>query len=198
MPRGCGAMTGVILYGILANKVDERVSVAFGLFLIGIAGIFFGFLNLDIATINIGLPNYIYGFGMTLAMIPIIALSVVTLKNSQMTNATGIQNMLKNIGGAVGTSVATTLVSRFSQIHQAYMVDHLNPLNPVYIERLTSTAGALAQYTQYNVAQYMAEYSLYGSMVKQASLWGFMEAFRICGILALVIIPLLLLLKKIK
>ena len=198
MPRGCGAMTGVILYGILANKVDERLSVAFGLSLIGIAGIFFGFLNLDIATINIAIPNYIYGFGMTLAMIPIIALSVVTLKNSQMTNATGIQNMLKNIGGAVGTSVATTLVSRFSQIHQAYMVDHLNPLNPIYMERLTSTAGALAQYAQYNVAQYMAEYSLYGSMVKQASLWGFMEAFRICGILAIVIIPLLLLLKKIK
>ena len=78
------------------------------------------------------------------------------------------------------------------------MVDHLNPLNPIYTERLMSMTGALAQYTQYNVAHYMAEYSLYGSMVKQASLWGFMEAFRICGVLAIIIIPLLLLLKKIK
>lgn len=198
MPRGCGAMCAVILYGIFSNKIDERIVVAIGLSLIGFGGVYFGFLNLNISSINIAIPNFIYGFGMTLSMIPIIALSVVTLKNSQMTNASGIQSMLKNIGGAVGTSIATTLVSRFSQIHQAYMVDHMNPLNPIFAERVAATAAALSQYTHYSVANYMAQYSIYGSMVKQATLWGFMEAFRICGILAIIIIPLLLLLKKIK
>lgn len=198
MPRGCGAMTAVIIYGILSNKTDERLIVGLGLFLIGIAGLFFGFLNLDIASINIAIPNFIYGFGMTFSMIPLIALSVVTLRNNQMTNASGIQSMLKNIGGAIGTSIATTLVSRYSQIHQAYMVDGLNPLNPQFVERVASTTAGFAQYTHVSVAKYMAEYSIYGTMVKQATLWGFMEAFRICGILAIIIIPLLFLLKKIK
>ncbi|MGN1124759.1 MAG: hypothetical protein ACI4SM_01110, partial [Candidatus Gastranaerophilaceae bacterium] len=144
------------------------------------------------------IPNFIYGFGMTFSMIPLIALSVVTLRNNQMTNASGIQSMLKNIGGAIGTSIATTLVSRYSQIHQAYMVDGLNPLNPQFVERVASTTAGFAQYTHVSVAKYMAEYSIYGTMVKQATLWGFMEAFRICGILAIIIIPLLFLLKKIK
>ena len=198
MPRGCGAMCAVIIYGAFANKLDERLTVALGLFLIGFGGLYFGFLNLDIASINIAIPNFIYGFGMTFAMIPIIALSVVTLKNSQMTNASGIQSMLKNIGGAVGTSVTATLVSRYAQIHQAYMVDGLNEFNPVFAERIAQTTAALSQYTHHTVANYMAQYSIYGTMIKQANLWGFMEAFRICGILAIIIIPLLLLLKKIK
>ena len=43
-------------------------------------------------------------------------------------------------------------------------------------------------------AGYMAQYTLYGQLIKQSTLWAFMDAFRIFGILCIVIIPLLLLL----
>ncbi len=197
MPRGLGSLTATIICGLISDKVDNRILLIIGLFLVGIAGFSLGFLNLNIASVNIAIPNFVFGFGMGLSFIPVIALSVVTLNNSQMTNASGVQNLLKNIGGAIGTSLASTMITRFSQIHQSYLVDNLTPLNSVFTERLNVIWGALSQYTSFDFANYMAQYSIYGSLVKQATLFGFMETFRICGLACFAVIPFIFLLKGI-
>ena len=145
---------------------------------------------------NIAIPNFFMGMG--LAMVPIMNLSVDTLRNEQMTNATGIQNLLKNIGSAVGTSLVATMLTRFAQVHQYMLVGKTSELNPAFIERVQSTAAALAGYTEHTVAQYMAQYSLYGQLVKQSTLWAFIDSFRIFGALCFAVIPLLLLMRKVK
>ena len=117
MPRGLGALTATILYGSFANKFDGRLLVAFGLSCIAAGCMMLGNLNLEISTMSIMLPNFLFGIGLGLAMIPIITLSMATLRNDQMTNATGLQNLLKNIGGAFGTSVVATLITRGAQKH---------------------------------------------------------------------------------
>ena len=194
MPRGLGSLTATIICAFIADRVDKRMLVAIGLCFLGGAGLFFGFLNLQIANINIMIPNYFMGFGLGLSMVPIINLSLDTISYKQMTNAAGIQNLLKNIGGAIGTSLVATMLTRFAQAHQYMMVDKLNDFNPVYIERLQTTAGALSQYVHPSVATHMAQYSMYGQLVQQSTLWAFMDAFRIFGVMCLIIIPLLLLL----
>lgn len=196
MPRGFGSMTAMVICATIPNKVDDRILVAIGLGLIGGASLVFGSLNLQISNMNIAIPNYFMGVGMGLAMVPIMNLSVDTLRNDQMTNATGIQNLLKNIGSAIGTSLVATMLTRFAQIHQFMMVGKLNDLNTAYIERLQSTAAALTQYAHPTVANYMAQYSLYGQLIKQSTLWAFIDAFRIFGVLCLIVIPLLVLIKK--
>lgn len=196
MPRGIGALTSMVLFGILSTRVDNRLLAVVGLALIGTAGLEFGFLNLQISSMNIAVPNFIFGLGMGFAMMPLVSLSVVTLSNSQMTNASGLQSLLKNIGGAIGTSVVTTLISRFSQMHQNMMVEHLTPLNPVFTAKFEATKAALTAYMHHSVADYAAQYSLYGELLKQSTLWGFMEAFRICGIASIIVIPLVFLIKN--
>ena len=196
MPRGFGSMTAMVVCALISNKVDERILVAIGLSFIGGASLVFGSLNLQISSMNIAIPNYIMGAGMGLAMVPIMNLSMDTLQNSQMTNASGIQNLLKNIGSAIGTSLVATMLTRFAQVHQIMMVGKLNDLNPNFIDRLQNTAMALSQYTHPSVADYMAQYSLYGQLIKQATLWAFIDAFRIFGVLCLAVIPLLLFIKR--
>lgn len=198
MPRGFGSMTAMIICAFIADKVDKRALVCIGLALLGFAGLFFGFLNLQISSINIMIPNYVMGLGMGLSMVPIINLSMETLTNEQMTNATGLQNLLKNIGSAIGTSLVATMLTRFSQVHQYMMVGHLSELNEAFIERVQTTAAMLSQYTSPSVAHYMAQYSQYGQLIKQASLWAFMDSFRIFGLLCFVLIPLLILFKRSK
>ena len=196
MPRGLGSMTSMALCATLSGKVDNRILVVIGLTLIGAAGLSFGFLNLQIANINIMIPNFFMGMGMGFAMVPIITLSVETLKNEQMTNASGIQNLLKTIGGAIGTSLVATMLTRFSQIHQYMMVGHLNELNEQFVERVQVTGALLSRYTHPSVANYMAQYSLYGQLLKQSSLWAFMDSFRIFGLLCFAVLPLMLFLNK--
>lgn len=196
MPRGVGCMAATIICAFIADRVDKRLLVAAGLFLLGVAGLVLGFLNLQISNINIMIPNFIMGLGMGLSFVPIINLAMETISNVQMTNATGLQNLLKNIGSAIGTSLVATMVTRFGQVHQNMMVGNLSELNPAYIERVQSTMGALAQYTHISVAKHMAEYSQYGALLKQSSLWAFMDSFRIFGLLCFMLIPLLLLFKR--
>ena len=196
MPRGLGSMTAMLLTATLSNRVDNRILVAVGLTLLGLSTLDFGSLNLQISSMNIAIPNFVMGMGMGLSMVPIMNLSVDTLKNEQMTNATGIQTLLKNIGSAIGTSLVATMLTRFAQVHQYMLVGKLHDLNPVFLERVQSTAGALAAYTEQAVSQYMAQYSMYGQLVKQSTLWAFIDSFRIFGVLCLAAIPLLLLMKK--
>ena len=195
MPRGFGSMTAMVLTAVLTNRMDNRLMVMIGLSLIGGATLVFGSLNLQISNMNIAIPNFFMGMGMGLSMVPIMNLSVDTLRNEQMTNATGLQNLLKNIGSAVGTSLVATMLTRFAQVHQYMLVGKLHELNPNFIERIQATAGTLAQYTEAGFAQYMAQYSMYGQLVKQSILWAFIDSFRIFGALCFAVIPLLLLIR---
>ena len=129
-------------------------------------------------------------------MIPIINLSVDTLRNDQMTNASGIQNLLKTIGGAIGTSLVATMLSRFAQMHQYMMVGNLSELNTQYLLRIQNTAAALSQYTEATMANYMAQTTLYKQLIQQSTLWAFIDSFRIFGLMCFIIIPLLLFIKS--
>lgn len=195
MPRGVGSVIGLIITGIFAKKIEDRFLIAIGLSLLGLASLMFGCLNLQISMINIIIPNFIFGLGMSCCMIAISTISVVTLKSEQMTNATGIQALLKNIGGAVGMSIVATMLSRFGQMHQFSMVGSLNPLNPVFQHKVQVMTAALSKYSAVSIASQKANYIMYVDLLKQSNLWGFMDAFRVFGLICFLIIPLLLFMK---
>lgn len=195
MPRGLGSVTAIIITGAFAKKIDDRFLIAIGLCLLGTASLMFGGANLQISMINIIIPNFIFGAGMGTCMIALSTISVATLDNTKMTNATGIQALLKNIGGAVGMSVVATMLSRFAQMHQISMVGYLNPLNPAFQAKVAATTAALSRYSHVSLAYTKANYLMYADLLKQSSLWAFMDAFRIFGLICFLIIPLLLFMK---
>lgn len=198
MPRGVGSVTAITITGLFAKKIDDRLLIAIGLALLGTASMMFGGSNLQISMINIIIPNFIFGLGMGFCMIALSTISVATLDNTKMTNATGIQALIKNIGGAIGMSIVATLISRFGQMHQISMVGYLNPLNPVFQHKVTAMTSALSKYAALPLAQQKANYLMYVDLLKQSNLWAFMDAFRIFGLLCFMIIPVLLLMKPSK
>jgi DHA2 family multidrug resistance protein len=129
---------------------------------------------------------------MGFAMIPLISLTVQTLKNEQMTNASGLNNLLKSIGAAIGTSIVATMLTRFAQMHQFMLVGNLSDLNPVFVERVQAMTGAFSQYTAPVVANYMSQLMMYNQLLQQSTVMAFMDAFRIYGLLCIIITPLLL------
>ena len=60
-----------------------------------------------------------------------------------MGNAAGIFNLARNIGGGIGISLATTLVARGTQVHQAMLVGNASSLRPVFWQYMHSMAGSL-------------------------------------------------------
>ena len=125
MPRGIGCLAGVIICGKMSSKIDPRILSFTGVLILCLGSWSLGFLNLEISPLSVVVPNILYGLGMTMGMIPVVTLSCKTLLPEQMSNASGLQNFIKTIGGAVGTSLVATFISRFSQKHQFMMVDWL-------------------------------------------------------------------------
>ena len=196
VPRGAGCLLATVICGVLTTKIGTKPLIIAGLIILGIGGLMFGEINTTIALVDIALPNMVFGLGMIMAMVPMMNVSCSTLTNDQQTNAAGVQNLLKNIGAAVGTSLATTMISRFGQVHQMMMVGHLNFSNDVYTQKLNSLAASFASSTDMSTAVNMAQGQLYNQLLQQSSLWGYVETFRYFGIAAFVIIPLVVLFIK--
>jgi DHA2 family multidrug resistance protein len=198
VPRGAGCLAATVLSAIFVTKLGARKMVTMGLIILGIGGLAFGEINLQISLKNIGFPNFLFGLGMVMAMVPLVELSCRTLRNDQMTNASAIQNLLKNVGAAVGTSLVTTCISRFGQMHQNMMVDHLSELNPAFVERLQAYVGTFIGNTDLSSAMYSAKGLLYNQLLQQSTLWAYIDTFRLFGAACFIIIPLLLFMKNSK
>ena len=108
---------------------------------------------------------------------PLTTLAVGTLRNEQISNAVGLQNLIRNIGGSVGLSLVSTFEQRFSQAHQSMMVQYLSPLNPQYQHRLDAAQSVLEQHFNPPDAQARAHGLLYNTLLQQSNYWAFMNLF---------------------
>ena len=113
-----------------------------------------------------------------------------------MTNAAGLQNLLKTIGGAIGTSLVATMISRFSQVHQNGLVKSLVETNGVFVERLNAYASSFVVTAGDSLnATYMAGKMLYNQLLQQSTLCAYMTTFKVFAIACFVLIPFLFILK---
>ena len=196
MPRGLGSFIALIIFGGLGGRLSYKTYGIIGLSCLGIGGWMLSMLNLQISMMNIVIPNMIFGVGLVFTMMPITTLSCITLRNDQMTNAAGLQNLLKTIGGAVGTSLVATMISRFSQVHQNGLVKTLSETNTLFIERLNAYAGSLIHQAGDGLnAIYLAEKLLYNQLIQQATLCAYMTTFKVFAIACLMLLPFMFLLK---
>lgn len=197
MPRGLGAFTALAIFGGIGGRISYRNYGIIGLACLGLGGWMLSDLNLQISMMNIVIPNFVFGVGLVFTMMPITTLSCITLRNDQMTNASGFQNLLKTIGGAIGTSLVATMISRFSQVHQHGLVKSLTDLNSVYADRLSSYANTfIHQAGDMMNATYMAGKMLYNQLIQQSTLCAYMTTFKVFAAACFILIPVMFLLKS--
>lgn len=198
-PMGVGSIIAIVLTGILAKKIDLRKQILFGMVVLAVGCFMFSSLNLSIALGNVVLPNIILGIGMTFVIVPSSTLIYSTVANNEMTNASSLQNLVKNVGCAVGTSSVGVLVSRYSQIHQSYLVHNLGDHNNIFIQKLnTLTQAFMQQGADIYLAQAKANAMLYKQLLQQASLSAYMSSYRIYGVIVLFVLPLVFILRRVK
>ena len=101
-----------------------------------------------------------------------------------MGNATGLFNMLRNIGGSVGIAMATTALIRRADLHQTYLAEHFAPSAPA----LQQKSAMIAAYLSHQVGQASARPGsfglLYGLLEQQSALLAYIDVFRWTAVLA--------------
>src|SRR5471032_3377985 len=74
----------------------------------------------------------ISGVAMGFVFVPLTTLSMATLPQDQIGNASGIFNLMRNTGGSVGIAIMTTLLARNGQRHQNDLMANINDYNPAF------------------------------------------------------------------
>ena len=131
------------MVGRLVGVLDARLLVAIGFGFLALSGLWLSWLTFDVAWSNIAFVTFLNGLANPLIFIALSTMSFGTLRREQMGGATGIYNLMRNLGGSVGISVATTLLSRRAQVHQNVLVARMTPYDPVYQQKLESIRQAL-------------------------------------------------------
>jgi DHA2 family multidrug resistance protein len=197
-PRGLGAICGMPVIGYLSNKVDPRYLLTFGFSIFGLTTLYFGSVTLGISPFTLFLPILITGFGLSFVFVPISIAAYGTLKNEQMGNASGIFNLLRNVGGSIGISIATTLLTRRTDAHQNELTNYIPQSGLAYQNTVRGTSSFLSTYFGSANATHAAHALLYRQLGQQAAYWAFIDVFRWLSILSIACIFFVWFFKKVK
>jgi DHA2 family multidrug resistance protein len=197
-PRGIGAAVSMIIVGRLIGKVDGRFLIMFGFAVLAYSTNMLAGINLQIATRNVAWPLVFSGFAMGFIFVPLTTMTMGTLRNEQLGNASGIYNLMRNTGGSIGIAAVTTFLARGAQTHQAIMVSHVTPYNPAFQQRFRGLTRMFAARGNPATAAQQAYGAIYGTVVRQAMLMSYIDNFRLLAFLCLLCIPAALLFKRVR
>ncbi len=197
-----GAVTSVVtisLAGRLLNLLDYRLMIGAGALVSGLAMLKASSLNLEASFFQVMMPRLLLGLGLGWMWMPVTTVSLAVVPREKMGYASGLFNLMRNLGGSFGIAVVTTVLSRRAQTHQARLVAHVTPWDLDVQEQLQTMAAAFrAAGSDPFTAERQALGRLYAGIRQQALLLAFLDDFRLIGYLLLAVIPLLVLMKGTK
>jgi DHA2 family multidrug resistance protein len=188
-PRGLGSFVGMFVVGRLVGLVDNRLLLLAGFSALGYSAYALGNLNFEIAPINVIGPNILNGLAMGFIFVPLTTSAMGRLRNEEMPNATGIYNLLRNIGAAAGIALMTTFLARGAQVHQAGLVSHMTPYDTAYEQQSQALQSALTPSLGTYEAGQTTQALMGVQLSRQASLWAYVDDFRMLAVMALACIP---------
>ncbi|MFP5236467.1 MAG: DHA2 family efflux MFS transporter permease subunit [Acidobacteriota bacterium] len=183
-PRGLGAMMGLPIVGALSHKIDNRLILFAGFVIFTVSSLMFARVNLTIGPLTLLGSIIAAGFGMSFLFVPIGNLGTSTVPNPQMGNATGIFNLLRNIGGSVGIALAQTELIRRAAFHQVRLVAALPPSDAELQQTLARFAFHFGIHLgpAHGIPAGLA--AIYRLLQQQAMLLSFIDIFRWSAVVA--------------
>jgi MFS transporter, DHA2 family, multidrug resistance protein len=122
----------------LTQKVDNRILVAFGLIFFGASCYLTGVMDSDVGHLQLRLPLLLRALGFPFVIVPITNIATAGIEVSQAGSASGLFNMLRNLGGSVGIAMLGTLLTRREQFHSNHLGEAISLFNPITTERITT------------------------------------------------------------
>ena len=141
---GLAMFAGAPLAGILSSKMDLRVMLLIGFVGFATSTWMLTGMTADWDFQELLVPQMLRGMSLMLCMVPINNLALGTLSADKMKGASGLYNLTRNLGGAVGLAVINTLLSDRSALHYQRLSDAINWTNTIALEQLNAMAANLA------------------------------------------------------
>jgi DHA2 family multidrug resistance protein len=142
-------------------------------------------------------PRIYLGLGMGFLFIPLTTLTLSSVPKPQMGNATGIYNLLRNLGGSIGVAFSATMFARRAQVHQSHLAEHLTFLDESFRAAVAKGQAVLPSLGMPDALAGNATLAkIYSELIRQATMLGFNDAFFVLSVMMACVLPLLLLLRR--
>jgi MFS transporter, DHA2 family, multidrug resistance protein len=181
---------------MLKNNVPAQFMATIGMFLFFVFSFMLSKSTLASGTGQFFIPLVIRGVGMALLFVPLTTLAIQDLKGPEIGQGTGLNNMMRQLGGSFGIAALTTMIHIRAGIHRNNLVTNINDYNPAFMERLNgSIQNFISKGYTYLDAKTAAFKAIEGAVIKQTLLLTYTDAYWITGLIMLCSIPLLYLQK---
>jgi DHA2 family multidrug resistance protein len=191
-------VSGVVMFlsapivGQLMQRVDPRLMLASGFVIFAISNWLATDLTRDWDFAQLFVPQVLRGFGMMLAIVPITNLALGTLAPEMLKNASGLFNLTRNLGGAVGLAALNTVLDKRIDLHLARLHESITFARRPAVEMLSALAARIPG----SDAQNMALKQLMMMTRQQGIVMAFADVFLLLGLLFVVFAPLAMLMRR--
>lgn len=117
-PGALASAVSTLLIGKLSqeNKIDERIFIMLGIGLYCYAMYLHAHFTLDNSTESFFWPLVIRGFGLGMIFVPLTNLALRGLAPTLISGASGVLNLMRQLGGSVGIAIAAAMLTRYSWV----------------------------------------------------------------------------------
>ena len=187
---GVFQILAIPLYATLASRFDLRWILMAGLALFAVSMIEYLPITHDWSARELLLPQALRGIGQQLAVPPTVTLSLGALAPNRLKQASGLFNLMRNLGGAMGIAACATILTNRTNLHFYRLAEHLNPANEAMNSLLANVTGGSSD----PAAQASALRSLWQLTFREAQVLTYSDAFLsilACFAIATVLVPLM-------
>jgi DHA2 family multidrug resistance protein len=181
------------IVGRLMAKYDMRYLIAVGLVLFALGSYQMTWITKEYDFYELMLPQILRGAGMMLAMVPTNTIALGTLAPERVKNASGLFNLTRNLGGAVGLAVINQVLNERTDLHISRLHDRINWGNATAVETLNMFTQKMQGMGD---AALMAMKQLSQIVHRQAVVMGYGDAFFMLTVFYFALSLLVMVLKK--
>ncbi|MBR0732479.1 multidrug efflux MFS transporter [Bradyrhizobium japonicum] len=182
----------------LMQRFDARIIIGIGFALFAASNFMNIYMTNDYATDQLFWPNVVRAVGQAFVFAPLSAVATAGIEPENAGSASGLFNMMRNLGGAIGIALLQTLLTKREQYHSNVLMQSVS-----VFEQATRTR--LEQLTQYFInhgvldradAAHRAYVAIGHVVQKQAYILAFSDTFYLLGVALIVALIASLFLKK--
>jgi MFS transporter, DHA2 family, multidrug resistance protein len=199
MPGGLAMLLLMPVAGQVTGRLQPKYLMAFGMFVIALSMWHLTSLTPDADFGYFSWARVFQTVGLPFLFIPITSASYADVPPNQTNQASSLINVARNLGGSVGVSLATTLLTQRAQFHQERLTEHLVPSSIQYQDTLSAMTSYFASRGFSHTDAQQHAIALIGQLVQgQATLMSYIDVFWGYAIVALLmILPALVLLRRV-
>lgn len=171
------------LVPLLMKRFDSRVLIGVGLVIFGVSCILNSHLDPNVGYDQLRFTQILRALGQPLVMVPLSALATAGIEAADAGSASGLFNMMRNLGGSIGIALLAAVVTQREHLHSNRLGELISLYNPLTRDRIDALTNSFVSHGfDLATAGKMALAALDKTVRGQAYLGAYGDAFFLIGI----------------